>query len=74
MNNSDRKKLQIGLYIGLAIALIQCLFSMPYDFYQFVRSAAMAIFADLAYLVSIERKYYFRHSQLPFRSLPRRLR
>lgn len=49
MNKSDRKKLQTGLYIGLAIALILCLFSMPYGFYQFVRFAAMAIFIYLAY-------------------------
>lgn len=49
MNKSDRKKLQTGLYIGLAIALILCLFSMPYGFYQFVRFAAMAIFAFLSY-------------------------
>ncbi len=49
MNKSDRKKLQTGLYIGLAIALILCLFPMPYGFYQFVRFAAMAIFAYLAY-------------------------
>lgn len=49
MNKSDRNKLQTGLYIGLAIALILCLFSMPYGFYQFVRFAAMAIFAYLAY-------------------------
>ncbi len=49
MNQSSRKKLQTGLYIGLAIALILCLFSMPYGFYQFVRFAAMAIFAYLAY-------------------------
>ncbi|MBQ4389082.1 MAG: hypothetical protein II824_03805 [Bacteroidales bacterium] len=49
MNKSDRKKLQRGLYIGLAIALILCLFPMPYGFYQFVRFAAMAIFAYLAY-------------------------
>lgn len=43
MNKSDRKKLQTGLYIGLAIALILCLFPMPYGFYQFVRFAAMDI-------------------------------
>lgn len=43
MNKSDRKKLQTGLYIGLAIALILCLFPMPYSFYQFVRFAAMDI-------------------------------
>lgn len=49
MNNSCRKKLQTGLYIGLAIALILCLFSMPCSFYQFVRLTAMAIFAYLAY-------------------------
>ncbi len=49
MNKSNRKKLQTGLYIGLAIVLILCLFSMPYGFYQFVRFAVMAIFAYLAY-------------------------
>lgn len=49
MNKSDRKKLQTGLYIGLAIALILCLFPMPYGFYQFVQFAAMAIFTYLAY-------------------------
>ena len=49
MNKSERNKLQTGLYIGLAIALILCLFPMPYGFYQFVRFAAMAIFAYLAY-------------------------
>ncbi len=49
MNKSDRKKLQTGLYMGLAIALILCLFPMPYGFYQFVRFATMAIFAYLAY-------------------------
>ena len=43
MNKSDCKKLQTGLYIGLAIALILCLFPMPYGFYQFVRFAAMDI-------------------------------
>lgn len=49
MNKSDHKKLQTGLYIGLVIALILCLFSMPYGFYQLVRFASMAIFAYLAY-------------------------
>lgn len=49
MNKNERNKLQTGLYIGLAIVLILCLFSMPYGFYQFVRFAAMAIFAYLAY-------------------------
>ena len=49
MNTSDRKKLQIGLYIGMAIALILCLFSMPYGYYQLVRFLAMAIFAYLAF-------------------------
>lgn len=43
MNKSDRKKLLTGLYIGLAIALILCLFPMSYGFYQFVRFAAMDI-------------------------------
>ena len=49
MNKRERERLQIGLYIGLAIALILCLFSMPYGYYQFVRFLAMAIFAYLAY-------------------------
>lgn len=49
MNTSDRKKLQIGLYIGMAIALILCLFSMPYGYYQLVRFLAMAVFAYLAF-------------------------
>lgn len=49
MNTSDREKLQTCLYIGLAIALILCLFSMPYGYYQFIRFAAMAIFSYLAY-------------------------
>lgn len=49
MNKNDRKKLERRLYIGLAIALILCLFPMPHGFYQFVRFAAMAIFAYLAY-------------------------
>lgn len=49
METKDRKKLQTGIYTGLAIALILCLFSMPYGFYQFVRFLAMACFAYLAY-------------------------
>lgn len=51
MNKSDRKKLQTGLYIGLAIVLVLCLFSMPYGFYHLVRFAAVAIFAYLEGLV-----------------------
>lgn len=57
MNKSDRKKLQTGLYMGLAITLILCLFSVPYGFYQFARFAAMAIFAYLAYC-----EYKSKHS------------
>lgn len=49
MNKSDRRKLQTGLYIGMAIALILCLFSMPYGYYQLVRFLAMAVFAYLAF-------------------------
>ena len=49
MKTSERNKLQRGLCIGLAIALILCLFSMPYGYYMFVRFAAMVIFAYLAY-------------------------
>ena len=54
MTRDVRKKLQLGLYIGLVIALILCLFSMPYGYYQFVRFAAMAIFAYLAYCEYID--------------------
>lgn len=49
MNKTDREKLKKGIYIGLAIALILCLFSMPYGYYQLVRFIAMAAFAYLAY-------------------------
>ena len=50
MNKSERNKLQIGLCIGLAVALVLCLFQMPYGYYQIVRFLAMAIFAYMAYL------------------------
>lgn len=49
MNKSDRRKLQTGLYIGMAIALILCPFSMPYGYYQLVRFIAMAVFSYLAF-------------------------
>lgn len=41
--------MQSILSIGLAIALILCLFSMPYGYYQFVMFLAMAIFIYQAY-------------------------
>ncbi len=75
MNKSDRKKLQTGLYIGLAIALILCLFPMPYGFYQFVRFAAMAIFTYLAYCEYkngyVDRMILFIVSPFSFSHLPR---
>lgn len=49
MNSSEHTLLQQGLRIGLAIALILCLFSMPYGYFQFVRFVAMVSFAYLAY-------------------------
>ena len=54
MTKDVRKKIQLGLYIGLAIALLLCLLSMPYGYYQFVRFVSMAIFAYLAYCEYIE--------------------
>ena len=42
MNNSIIK-------IGLVIVLFLCLLNMPYGYYQFVRFAALAGFAYLAY-------------------------
>ena len=49
MNDNERKTLKVGLYIGLIIALVLCLFSMPYGYFQFVRFVAMVSFAYLAY-------------------------
>ena len=49
MNTSNRNKLQTVLYIGMAVALILCLFRMPYGYYQLIRFMAMAVFAYLAY-------------------------
>lgn len=47
---SSNRKLRLIIYIGLAILLLLCLFSMPYGYYQLVRFLAMAAFAYLAYL------------------------
>ena len=75
MNKSDRQKLQTGLYIGLAITLILCVFSMPYGFYQFVRFAAMANFAYLAYCEykngHVDRMILFIVLAILFQPLPR---
>lgn len=48
MNKNNHKKRQTGVHMGLAIALILSLFSMLSGFYP-VRTAALAIFAYLAY-------------------------
>lgn len=45
---------KIGL--GLAIALIICLFPMPYGYYTLVRFAAMIIFACMAYRFYTEKR------------------
>ena len=42
--------------IVLAILLFLCLFKMPYGYYQFVRFAAMAGFAYLAFSANEESK------------------
>ena len=47
---SSKRKLRLIVYIGLAVLLILCLFSMPYGYYQLVRFLSMAAFAYLAYL------------------------
>ena len=38
-----------NLGLGLAIALLLCLFPMPYDYYTLVRFASMIIFACFAF-------------------------
>ena len=43
----DNLLYRIGL--GIAIALLVCLFPMPYGYYTLVRFAAMAFFGCLAY-------------------------
>jgi len=45
---------KIGL--GLAIALLICLFPMPYGYYQFVRFIATAIFAYFSFCFFKENK------------------
>ena len=47
---SSKRKLRLVLYLGLAVLLILCLFSMPYGYYQMVRFLSMVAFAYLAYL------------------------
>ena len=44
-----KKCLRVILCGLLALALVLCLFPMPYGYYQLVRFLAMAIFAYLAY-------------------------
>ncbi len=50
MNKKDKKRLQMSLCVGLAIALALCLFQMPYGYFQLVRFMALVIFAYLAFL------------------------
>ena len=47
---SSKRKLRLVIYLGLAVLLILCLFSMPYGYYQMVRFLSMVAFAYLAYL------------------------
>lgn len=47
----------IGL--GLAIALLLCLFPMPYDYYTIVRFASMIIFACFAVVFFKEKNTLF---------------
>ena len=46
----EKRKIRLVLYIGLAVLLFLCLFSMPYGYYQLVRVLSMGVFAYLAYL------------------------
>ena len=48
---------KIGL--GLAIALLLCLFPMPYDYYTLVRFASMIIFACFAFSFYKEKNTLF---------------
>lgn len=47
----------IGLY--LAVALLLCLFPMPYDYYTLVRFASMIIFACFAFSFYKEKNTLF---------------
>ncbi len=44
------------IIITVAILLLLCLFNMPYGYYQFVRFAATAAFAYLAYSANEQSK------------------
>ena len=46
-DNMDNLLYKIGL--GLAVALIVCLFPMPYGYYTLVRFVAMIIFGCMAF-------------------------
>jgi hypothetical protein len=54
--NMDTLLYKIGL--GLALALIICLFPMPYGYYTLVRFAAMIIFACMAFS-------FYKEEQIP---------
>ena len=45
--------------LGLAIALVLCLFPMPYGYYTLVRFASMIIFGCMAYGFYKEEKLQF---------------
>ncbi len=46
-----------GVKLVMAIALLLCLFPMPYGYYVLVRFAAMVVFAIMAY------QYYIRKNE-----------
>ena len=48
-----------NLGLGLAIALLLCLFPMPYDYYTLVRFASMIIFACFAFSFYKEKNIIF---------------
>lgn len=52
-------KLLSNFGLGLAIALLLCLFPMPYDYYTLVRFASMIIFACFAFSFYKEKNTLF---------------
>ena len=53
-DNMNNLQYKIGL--GLAIALVICVFPMPYGYYTLVRFVAMIIFGCMAYMFYKEEK------------------
>ena len=52
-------KLIYKIGLGLAIALVLCLFPMPYGYYTLVRFASMIIFGCMAY-------GFYKEEKMPF--------